>query len=307
MNKVFRARILRCAAALAAVITILFLYGCGSQEAAAKPEEYATEQQKSELSQELSALNAQLCELFSVSGSDAVSGSDTLWSAATYGELRQAADAAKLSLLKGASLRLLGEEHDFCLGQSGGESSALDAKAAEISSGIASTSDAEQLYYITADIMNQLFGASAVECTAENRDKLRVSPSFTTDESGSTWLAFTTNFPLPGFEDSALGYSLRLELDGGKTELTVADSIFAHDNIRYDSGYCVCFNMTALLKNCSVESFFTGRNRVTFTVFALDNSFSSSQEFYRLRQTADASFSISEKQSALADVIRNAA
>ncbi len=305
----------RLTALLLSLCLLLPLFACSSNRTP-PPSAAVTDQQRLKCSEEIKQLGNELSGFVSssaenVSDSDIIGSADSSSAAvltrsfADYGELRAFVDGEKLSLMRSAAAVLLSEERSFCLelfGEECGE--AINARADELSKSILSASDAEGLYLLTSDMANRLLDAYAVECTAENKSAMFVSPSFRTDENGSTWLVCYTNFALPGFEDSQFGYSLRLSLDGGKSELTFADSIYSHDNIRYDSGYCVCFNISSILKNSSVDGFFNGRNRVTFTLFALDNSFSASQEFYRLRRT-DAQGSITNRQTALSEIIGN--
>ena len=209
----------------------------------------------------------------------------------------------KLSIAKAAAIAVLAEEEKAYTAIYGEE------YAADISQGfsgaaaqIISAQDLVQVHNGLMTASDAVYGSMAVECSAENIDKLAIFTDFCTLD-GDVWMLVYTNFLLPGFEDREQGYLLRLVLDGGNTELTVADSMISHDNIVYNSGCCVRFDLSEILENVSAQEFLEGRNRVTFTLFARDNSFSWSQEYYKIRMSQCGSMDAAAYRTALAGVI----
>jgi len=185
-----------------------------------------------------------------------------------------------------------------------GDVSSADVQSAGWSG--AGIDDIAGLYKYVLNLENDLISKVAVDFTPGNEDSFRVMPVFTTDDSGDIWLTLYTNFRLPGFEDSKQGYMLRLDLDGGTTEQVTADSIYSHGNIRNHGSYSVSFNLSKTLGKVTAAEYLAGRNRVTFSLFELDNSYSYSCEFYKLRY-ADSEFSdLARCREELAKIILDA-
>lgn len=210
----------------------------------------------------------------------------------------------QMLLFAPAVTQLIAEESALCqsvVGESGAQ--AVASAADVLRSELASIQSLPDLYGFAAGVENSLFEKAGVACTPENADSFVVCPVFETTADGRVLLTLRTNFPLPGFEDGSCGYLLRLFLDGGKTEQTVADSLYAHEHITYGSSYSVTFDLSSILRNVTPEQYFAGRNRVTFTLFARDNSFSWSEEFYKLRYTEGQHLEVDDRRADLAQII----
>ena len=188
-----------------------------------------------------------------------------------------------------------------------------DANAESISTagdalrtGVTSVQSLPELYKYVAGLENSLFSRVGVTCAAENKDSFVILPQLATTAEGKVLMTIHTNFPLPGFEDGSYGYLLRLVMDGGDTEQTIADSVYSHEHITYGSSYAVTFDLSSILKNVTPEQYFAGRNRVTFTLFARDNSFSWSEEYYKLRYSDGSFTQVDDRRKAIGELIINA-
>ena len=190
-------------------------------------------------------------------------------------------------------LELMGEEY----------AETLNGTAQSIREQLAKAQSVTALYEYAVTMENLVFDSVAPEFSSENKDKFVMMPIFRTNSVGEVLLTVYSSMALPGFEDSERGYLLRLVLDGGDTELTIADSISNYENITCESSYAVTFNLSKILTNATAQDFFDGRNRVTFTLFALDNSFSSSYEYYKLRLDDSGAADLWQLRQSLAQII----
>ncbi len=212
-----------------------------------------------------------------------VSGSDVFGYAADKYSVTAAAEQAKVSLIYPAALPLLRSMAQTAAGMTDAENAALvESTLTEIESQAAQATTLEALYNCLLSAEERLFGCIDCDLTAENAEQMSVSPVLYYDESGVLWLKLYTNFPLPALSDPNTGFSLMLTLDNGKTFQTTADSIYKSGDIAYDGIYCVRFNLTQMLSGMSAEEFFSGRNRVIFSLYTLDNSVGFTQDFYRM-------------------------
>ncbi len=285
-NALYRILIFVCAAAL-------LLSGCSDDEEARKKAQL--DEARNSCTAEIEELRVKLLsdmpQQYTVSlGEDAGSsasgdavGTTLFDGVVTCQQIEEACESEKLDMLRPVAVSILRERLECVKTVADDNSVTLVQQAAiEIELQIKSAQTVSDLYNCLLSAESKLIAPIEIELSGDLKDKARAGYQIYVDGSGETWLCINTNFVLPGFKDDATGFSLQLLLDNGKKAYAAADSLYNHENIVFDGAYSVRFNITRMLGTMTANDFFAGRNRIVFSVFAVDNSICFSQDFYRI-------------------------